>query len=54
MGLSNAERRARWRAKRDAEIDRLRKAAATAKPAKTAPASQKLADARKEIERLLA
>jgi hypothetical protein len=33
MGLSNAERQARWRAKRDAEIKRLRKAAAAvAKP----------------------
>jgi hypothetical protein len=33
MGLSNAERQARWRAKRDAEIERLRKAAGKAAPA---------------------
>ena len=47
MGLSNAERQARWRVKRDAEIKQLRKAASRAdsKPP-AAPAS----DA--EIERL--
>lgn len=47
MALSNAERQAPSRAKRDAEIERLRKAAG-----KAAPASQELAEARKEIERL--
>jgi hypothetical protein len=47
MGLTNAEKQARWRAKRDAEIKRLRKAAG-------APSSdsQELIDARNEIERL--
>jgi hypothetical protein len=49
MGLSNAERQARWRAKRATEIERLCKA-----PAKAAPLSdsQKLVEARKEIETL--
>ena len=47
MGLSNAERQARWRAKRDAEIERLRKASG-----KAAPASRELAEARKEIAAL--
>jgi hypothetical protein len=53
MTLSNAERQARWRASRDAEIERLRKAAAQ-KPANAAKAalSQELIEARKEIERL--
>ena len=53
MPLSNAERQARWRASRDAEIERLRKAAAQ-KPANAAKAalSQELIEARKEIERL--
>jgi len=47
MALSNAERQARSRAKRDAEIERLREAAG-----KAAPVSQELAEARTEIERL--
>jgi hypothetical protein len=56
MTLSNAERQARWRASRDAEIERLRKAAAQ-KPANAVKAallsdSQELIEARKEIERL--
>ena len=53
MTLSNAERQARWRASRDAEIERLRKAAAQ-KPANAAKAalSDELIEARKEIERL--
>jgi hypothetical protein len=53
MPLSNAERQARWRASRDAEIERLRKAAAQ-KPANAAKAalSDELIEARKEIERL--
>jgi hypothetical protein len=44
MGLSSAARQARWRGKRDAEIEMLRKAAASA--------SQELAVVRKEIETL--
>jgi hypothetical protein len=53
MPLSNAERQARWRASRDAEIERLLKAAAQ-KPANAAKAalSDELIEARKEIERL--
>ncbi|MEY9227722.1 FtsZ-binding cell division protein ZapB [Bradyrhizobium japonicum] len=47
MGLNNAERQARFRAKRDAEIERLRKASN-----KPVPASQELDDARAEIKRL--
>ena len=43
MGLSNAERQARWRAKRDAEIERLRNAA---------PVPEELAEARKGIAAL--
>ncbi|MFK4725849.1 chromosome segregation ATPase [Bradyrhizobium niftali] len=46
MGLTNAEKQARWRAKRDAEIERLRKAAAAPPP------DQELIEARAEIERL--
>ena len=42
MGLDNAERQARWRAKRSAEIERLRKVAAEQ--------SEQLAEARREIE----
>ena len=42
MGLNNAERQARWRTKRDAEIELLRKAAAEQ--------SERLAEARREIE----
>ena len=42
MGLDNAERQARWRAKQNAEIERLRKTAAEQ--------AEKLAEARKEIE----
>jgi hypothetical protein len=34
MGLSNAERQARWRAKRNAEIKRLRKVTAALDAAK--------------------
>jgi DNA repair exonuclease SbcCD ATPase subunit len=47
MGLTNAEKQARWRAKRDAEIGRLRKAAGA--PSSDSP---ELIEARKEIERL--
>jgi hypothetical protein len=32
MGLTNAERQARWRAKRDAEIKRLRKVERATRP----------------------
>lgn len=46
MALTNAEKQARWRAKRDAEIERLRKAAAAPPP------DQELIEARAEIERL--
>ena len=42
MGLDNAERQARWRAKQNAEIERLRKAAAEQ--------AEQLAEARREIE----
>jgi len=42
MGLDNAERQARWRAKQNAEIERLRKA--------TAEQAEQLAEARREIE----
>ena len=42
MGLYNAERQARWRAKRSAEIERLRKVAAEQ--------SEQMAEARREIE----
>ena len=42
MGLYNAERQARWRAKRGAEIERLRKVAAEQ--------SEQMAEARREIE----
>jgi hypothetical protein len=55
MGLSNAERQARWRAKRDAEVERLRKEAAREQPAAKAGAatpSPELIKAREEIERL--
>ena len=45
MGLSNAERQERWRAKRAREVEDLRKAAAKAKPATASP--QELAEARK-------
>jgi DNA repair exonuclease SbcCD ATPase subunit len=45
MALTNAEKQARWRAKRDAETERLRNAA------EAAPSSE-LIEARKEIERL--
>ncbi|MGM4958113.1 hypothetical protein [Bradyrhizobium sp. 604_D8_N2_3] len=47
MSLNNAERQARFRAKRDAEIERLRKAVP-----KPAPTSKELDDARAEIKRL--
>lgn len=43
MAFSNAELQARWRARRKAEIEELRKAP---------PASRELVEARKEIERL--
>ena len=49
MGLSNAERQARWRARRAGEVDALRKAA-EAPPA--APTSPELLEARREIVRL--
>ena len=42
MGLDNAERQAPWRAKQNAEIERLRKAAAEQ--------AEQLAEARREIE----
>ena len=42
MDLDNAERQARWRAKQNAEIERLRKAAAEQ--------AEQLAEARREIE----
>ena len=42
MGLDNAERQARWRAKRNTEIERLRKVAAEQ--------SEQMAEARREIE----
>ena len=42
MDLDNAERQARWRAKQNAEIERLRKA--------TAEQAEQLAEARREIE----
>ena len=42
MNLENAERQARWRAKQNAEIERLRKAAAEQ--------AEQLAEARREIE----
>ena len=42
MGLDNAERQARWRAKRGAEIERLRKVAAEQ--------SEQMAEARREME----
>ena len=42
MGLYNAERQARWRAKRGAEIERLRKVAAEQ--------SEQMAEARREME----
>jgi hypothetical protein len=48
MPLTNAEKQARWRARRDAEFKRLRKLAAKAAPAN----QEQLAEARKEIERL--
>lgn len=57
MGLSNAERQARWRAKRDAEIEALRKAAVgdggvkPTKPASTADAALSQAEARWDAER---
>jgi hypothetical protein len=49
MSLSNAERQARWKAKRSAEIEALRKAAKSADPA-----SEELVQARQEIDRLRA
>jgi hypothetical protein len=54
MALSNAEKQARWRAKRAAEVEALRKAAGQQQPhAKaTAAPSAELAEARREIERL--
>ena len=42
MGLDNADRQARWRAKQNVEIERLRKAAAEQ--------AEQLAEARREIE----
>jgi hypothetical protein len=56
MPLSNSERQARYRDKRDAEFDRLRKGAVQ-RPPKAAPAASssaalQLIEARKEIERL--
>ena len=47
-GLSNAERQAIWRAKRDAEIERLRKAAAT-KPGPAPDQAKELKAAHCEI-----
>jgi hypothetical protein len=49
MALTNAEKQARWRAKRDAEIERLRNAASAAPSSNSTP---ELIAARKEIERL--
>jgi hypothetical protein len=60
MAFTNAEKQARWRAKRDAEIERLRKVAAgqpQAAPVQDKPAaapSDELLAARAEIERLRA
>ena len=54
MDRTNAERQARWRAKRDAEVERLRKAAAQAAAKAEPSSSQELAEARKEIARLTA
>ena len=52
MGLSNAERQARWQAKRKAELEALRKATAGGKPdGKTGP-SPELIEARTEIAAL--
>jgi hypothetical protein len=56
MGLSNAERQARWRAKRDAEIERLRKAGGVQPPEldniMKVMLQQELEKAQRKIERL--
>ena len=50
MGLSNTERQARFRAKRDAELKALREAQAQQKS--TRPLAAELIEARKEISAL--
>ncbi len=52
MALSNAERQARWRAKRDREIEELRRAAEQAAGADVARLKAALKAARAEIAAL--
>lgn len=53
MGLSNAERQARWRDKRDAELERLRKTA-TKDKARELELIDALATAHRQVDMLMA